>query len=504
VVAVVGLMAMIYFQRPFAEAVGARRTVHWRNLWIVATLCVFFIFSYWPFILITGLIVIVLSRAEPLRPAIFLLLFVSMPAMGDAIPGFAGINKFIVVTPVTMLTFAILLPAMFNAKRMSKPARAGGGADLCFLLYLLLQIALCTRAPTFTHILRTMIESTIAMAPIYYVFSRYPRSLEDIRVLSAAFLYPMLALAAISIPEIVRGWHLYTGSLTIWFGDIAFSYTVREGFLRAAPSVFDPIVWGVMSMAAIGVGLAFFNEKFSSFHKLAAFGLLTAGLITSLSRGPWVGAAATLVIFVLISPRASSRIVQLGAAGFALSLASLATPFGKTVISLIPFIGDSQSATISYRQALLRAAREVMMENPFFGSGSYLDNPKLAALRQGQGIIDIVNTYLQVGLDSGFIGLALFIGVFAFALLSLRSAMKSARRHNPQLALYCRAYFATMIGLMITIFTTSSVFQTPTLTWAMAGMCVALARIERQERMNGAKAETPDNPPSQPKQFDWK
>lgn len=478
VVFVVSTLALFFFRKPFSQALGARQFNNWRNLWLAIVVSAFLITNYWIFLFISGLIVLVLSRSEPLKPAIYLLVMASVPAQGAHLEGFAGINRLIEVTPQLVFTSVLLIPALFAAKHMKKIARAGTRADLFFLLWLILQIVLSTRAPTFTHMLRTGLEHFLAAAPMYYVFSRYPKSIEDIRILSAALILPMLVLSAVTIPEFLRSWHLYNSVSTNWFGQINFGYVLRGGVLRATASVFNPIVWGFLVMTAIGVSLAFFNDRFSRFYRHAGFALLLFGLIASMSRGPWMGAIVTLIAFVLIGRNMAARTAQLAAGGTIAFLVGLATPFGQTLINLLPFIGSNSGDTVTYRQYLLEAAWEVMLQSPFFGTGDFLAHPRLQALRQGQGIIDIVNSYLQVGLESGFVGLTLFVCIFLCVLQSLRKAMKSARRYDLKLALYCQAFLATTIGIMVTIFTVSSVGQIPIVYWSFLGIALAVARIE--------------------------
>jgi hypothetical protein len=49
-------------------------------------------------------------------------------------------------------------------------------------------------------------------------------------------------------------------------------------------------------------------------------------------------------------------------------------------------------------------------------------------LRQGQGIIDIINAYVEVLLDNGFVGLSLFL---AFILIAVMDAWTVSRRFRP-------------------------------------------------------------------------
>ncbi|MHA7871613.1 MAG: O-antigen ligase family protein [Hyphococcus sp.] len=481
------VIALIFFRKPFGQLVGRKRVDNWAITWLAVTSCAFLLTSYWIYIVASMLVVFVLSRGEPFKPAIYLLLLSVVPTLGESIPGFAGINKFIEVNPQLAVAAVVLLPVMLVGRHMRKLNKTGGGADLFFLLFVILQVSLAVRADSFTHMLRTGIQDFLAIAPAYYVFSRYPKSFEDIRVVSAAFVFPVLVLCVVSIPEFAKSWHFYYSVSTNWFGQMPFGYVHREGYLRASASVFNPIVWGFVAMSGMGVGIALLNDGVSRFYRYASFALLAAGLIVSLSRGPWVGAIAILGMYILLSPRMVMRAVQAGVVGVIGFGVSLLTPFGKSVVGMIPFIGSSDDGTITYRRRLLDQAWDVILQNPLVGSGKVGGNTALETLRQGQGIIDIVNTYLQIGLRSGLLGIGLFVAFFLAVLLSLRKAMNSAKKYDPKMANYCRAYLATLFGVLVTIFTTSSEGQIPYIYWALAGVGIALARIEAANRPNGTQ-----------------
>ena len=53
---------------------------------------------------------------------------------------------------------------------------------------------------------------------------------------------------------------------------------------------------------------------------------------------------------------------------------------------------------------------------------------------QGQGIVDLVNTYVQVALRSGLVGLSLFAGVLVSAFLAAIQARKLSHRAKQGLA----------------------------------------------------------------------
>src|SRR5262249_21912246 len=103
-------------------------------------------------------------------------------------------------------------------------------------------------------------------------------------------------------------------------------------------------------------------------------------------------------------------------------------------------------------------------------------------LLQGEGIIDIVNTYLRVALNAGLVGLGLFCGFFVTILIGLRRVLKMKAVRNTQLHTCARASIAVLIAMLFTIFTVSSTSFIPYVYWSFSGLCVALIRIAQKER----------------------
>ncbi|GJL93122.1 O-antigen ligase family protein [Hyphococcus sp.] len=503
VVAFVSIITLAFFRKPFLVQLGPNRFNNWAITWMAVTTCIYWLTNYWLAIIAIMAVVAFLARRESLKPAIFLLLLCVVPTLGDAIPGVAGINKFIMVTPQLAIAAVVLMPSLFFAAHMRRLNKTGATADLFFFLFIALQIALSVRAPSFTDMLRTGIQEFLFLAPIYYVLSRAPKSANDIRILTAAIILPVIILSAISIPEFLRNWHFYYQVVNNWFGDLPFGYSMREGYLRATTSVFNPIVWGYVAMTAIGLGFALLNDNFPRTYRFAAFGLLVTGLLLSLSRGPWIGAIIVVGVYILLSKKALMRSIQAGTFAIITGMLSLLTPFGRNVIGLLPVVGGNADETIDYRQQLLDAAWDVILENPLFGSGDFLESSALQAMRQGQGIIDIVNTYLQVGLKSGLIGLSLFVLFFFNVLLVLHKSLKTARAQGSPLEHYCRAYLATLAGILVTIFTTSSEGQIPHFYWAIGAIGVALSRIVAQTP-NAEPLPAAATPATPDTDFSWK
>jgi O-antigen ligase len=149
----------------------------------------------------------------------------------------------------------------------------------------------------------------------------------------------------------------------------------------------------------------------------------------------------------------------------------------EKLVDLLPFVGTVDAGNVTYRQQLLDIAVGVMAQNLYFGSFTSASSPAMEALRQGQGIIDVVNTYIGVGLQTGVVGLALFVGFFLAVGLAVLGAMRSERDHASEEHLLGRALLATLLGILVTIFTCSSITVIPVIYWAVAGLGVGYARL---------------------------
>jgi O-antigen ligase len=189
-----------------------------------------------------------------------------------------------------------------------------------------------------------------------------------------------------------------------------------------------------------------------------------------------------LVVFIATGRNAMPRLMGLAAAAvLAFSLIAM-LPGGERVINMLPFIGSTEKGSIDYRANLLNTSMIVIERNPWFGSVNYLETPEMESLRQGQGIIDIVNTYIQVALQTGFVGLGLFVSFFVLILLGIYRAMRSIRDRNSEERLLGRALVATLLAILVIIFTVSSIAIIPVVYWSVAGLGAAYVEMVRRQK----------------------
>ncbi|HRW29059.1 MAG TPA: O-antigen ligase family protein, partial [Emcibacteraceae bacterium] len=270
------------------------------------------------------------------------------------------------------------------------------------------------------------------------------------------------------------------------------NYLSRNNLLRASAALGHPIVLGYISAIGLGLYLYFYPKIQKKMRQQYWIGITVfiGGLLASLSRGPWVGAVAMILVFLLTGQKAIGKLTKLMFGGFFVLAILSTTQAGKSFIELIPFVSNDENihavSTISYRQQLLDQSWIVIKRNPFFGSANYLDTPEMETMRQGEGIIDIVNSYLVIALSSGLIGLGLFLSIFAAILYKMYKLMPTLKQNIKfrDLLVMDRALFATIIGVMVTIFTMSGISISQQYYWSLLGLACAFIRIAKTEVIN--------------------
>lgn len=79
--------------------------------------------------------------------------------------------------------------------------------------------------------------------------------------------------------------------------------------------------------------------------------------------------------------------------------------------------------------------------------------PKHGSMRQGQGIIDIVNGYLSTALFSGLVGLTLQVMIFVVSIAVGAPALLQTRNSNSDAALLGASLMATLIATLFYVAT---------------------------------------------------
>lgn len=490
------VMAKPLTARLMAPADFARR----RNLWLAVTVATFLAHNFWLAMLASALIVGFGSRREQNPAALYCALLFAVPQFDTQISGFGVVNYLFEINHPRMLALVLLLPA---ALRLAGQARAPNPRlrvpDALFAAYFVYIFVATATADSVTGLMRFTVYVLLDHALLYYVITRSVVDRRRLLDLMASFVMGVAIAGVIAGFENLRSWLVYE-SLRIPLGvplqDIG-TYLLREtedgGYLRAYVSMGHAIALGFTSMVAVtwllalarsfspqGPGPSPTQRQGQSSRAPKLLGMLVmlmpvVGLLAAVSRGPWLGCAIVMVLGLSFGPGAKQRLLwMLGALPVVLA-ALLILPQGQKFIDLLPFVGTVDPGSVSYRTQLLDSAMVVFWQSPIFGSLHYLQNPALESMRQGQGIIDIVNSYVGVALAFGGIGLVLFVAPSAYALLAAWTTSRRLAAQDPDAEAAGRALAASMLGILLVIGAASHYFHIPIVHWMTVSLCAAFA-----------------------------
>jgi O-Antigen ligase len=488
------VMAKPLTARLMAPADFARR----RNLWVAVTVTTFLAHNFWLALLASALIAGFGSRREQNPVALYCVLLFAVPQFDMPISGFGVINYLFEINHPRVLALVLLLPAAF--KLAAQPRAANPRLqlpDTLFAVYFIYVFIATATADSVTGLMRFTVYVLLDHALLYYVITRSVVDKRRLFDVLAAFVMGVAVVCVIAGFENVRNWLVYE-SLRIPLGvplqDIG-TYLLRAtedgGYLRAYVTMGHAIALGFNSMVAVTWLLALApsfarsaatpgmqRPADSSLPKLLGIAVMlmpVVGLLASVSRGPWLGCAIVMVLGLSFGPGAKQRLAWMLAALPLLIAALLILPQGQKFIDLLPFVGTVDPGSVSYRTQLLDRAMIVFWQNPIFGSMQYLSNPALEEMRQGQGIIDIVNSYVGVALAYGGIGLVLFVAPSAYALWAAWTTSRRLAGQDADTEVAGRALAVSMLGILLVIGAVSHYFHIPIVHWMVVGLCAAFA-----------------------------
>lgn len=452
-----------------------------RNLWVTLTLAAFLAHNFWLYTLIALPLLIHASRRETNVPSLFFFILFVLPVASIQIPGMGLINFLFDLSHIRIVALVILLPAFIALTQQRDTTSFGRTApDKALAAYLLLTTLLYLRETSVTDTLRQAFCLSIDVFLPYFVISRSLQNLQAFRDAVLSLALSIMILAPLAVFESLRHWLLYSPLIDVLKLSAGMTgYLGRDGILRAIATAGQPIALGYLMAVGIGLYLFLQNSIEKKLNRRLGMALLAAGLIAPLSRGPWVGATVLLVVFIATGRYATRRLMILALTTMlALPLVAM-LPGGERVINLLPFIGSMEKGTIDYREDLITSSMIVIQRNPWLGSFDYLKEPEMEALRQN-GLIDVVNTYIGIALETGFVGLGLFVAFFTLTLLGIYRAMRSIPDKNSEEHLLGRVLLAMLLSILTIISTVSSITIIPIVYWSVAALGVAYAQMVRK------------------------
>ena len=463
-----------------AQACSAQDFARRRNLWFVLTLAAFLTHNFWLYVLVACCALAVAVRAESNRYALYLGLILALPHLAAQIPGLGGVNQLFEVNQLRILALVVLLPTYLTLR--GQPGVEPFGkllTDKLLLCSFILKVVLTLPHATLTIVLRECVLYAFTdIFLTYYVASRSLRTIKAFRDALGAFVVSAMVFSALLVFESTNRWLLYRAvddALGVSQGQVW--YLLRAGLLRAEGTAGQAIVTGYTCAIAIGLYLYVGTAVPSIAWRTLGMLVLIAGIVGTVSRAPWVAAAMMITVFIVGGPTPVASFAKLAAAGLVALPILLMTGAGATIVDFLPWVGTVDAGSVYGRNQLVTVAFQVIGENPLFGRFDFGLNPALEELRGGDGLIDLVNTYIIIALKGGYVSLALFIGIAATTILGilgglLKIADKQDERHS-----LGRSLLATQLGVLFMIGSVSPIFFIYPLYWSLVGLAVGYSRL---------------------------
>jgi O-Antigen ligase len=412
--------------------------------WAGISFALFLSPNFWIFALLVFCLLYWLGQRQ--HPAtLFAGLIYSAPYLEQLLPGIGGINQLLSISYPRLLALTCLL--LWFSKWKPKKHHGDGSTyfDTLLLIYGLYALILQLMFDSLTNSLRFFLYFLIDAMLVYWIARSWATDRKQLKEAISSFMFGAMIVCTIAAFEFGKRWLLYAnvGETLKAYGTTG-EYLLRgdTGLIRASATTGHSIPMGYLAMVGIILWMGYSETaKIASKAKIIGLGILAAGSIASLSRGPWVALAVGLIFWYSLSPQGLKRLVIVFAMASAAFGLALLTPAKDEIISLIPWVGDSDSGNIDYRTRLIQVSMFLIRENLWFGSPTFMSAPIMQQMIQGQGIIDLVNTYVALALSSGLIGVFLFASVVIGPLIAglplyFRLLAKAKRENQSELA-YC-------------------------------------------------------------------
>lgn len=454
--------------------------------WLVLTVAAFVAPSFWFYAAVAAPVMLWATQRDPNPAALYLVLLFAVPHAEVPLPSVL-VNELFDLSHPRLLALTLLAGTAWRLHRQ-RAAPLGLG-DWLVLGYIVLAVGLMVPHDSATHSLRRLFLFGVDNLVLFYVFSRIRPEAGALRDVLGAWVMSGLLLAPVGVFETLRTWLLYNGIGDQWDAPSVFAYLLRGDLLRAQATTGHSLTLGYWLAMAWGFFLMLQRDWPPRWLRLAVGALLVAGMGAALSRGPWITAVLMTLVFMVLNPRGAGAALK-GVALVTVALVlALASPVGDSIICLLPFVGNVDAANVEYRQRLFETTLPLILANPIGGNPDVLSN--LESLRQGQGIIDLVNGYILVALYYGLGGLVLFAGLLLAAAARTLAAWRHWRRRDEGAALCAAVLFAAMVASIFFIATAG--YGLP--TYLLAGVCFSAARMAGAARRAAAG---PARPPLMP------
>ena len=457
-----------------------------RNIWLALTLAAFITPNFWLYVLVALPLLAWGGQRDSNPLALYLLMLHVVPPIAVELP-VIGVNQLFDLNQYRILSVAVLVPMLWRIGRDSRlgTARAMTLTDGLLLGYVLLQLAMPIPYETVTNTMRRGFLVWLDVLLLYQVVSRGLTTRRDLVDAIAAFVLASVIAVPIAAFEAVKGWLLYQSIGDTWGAPISFAFLMRGDSLRAQASAGHALALGYMLAVAFGGWLYLRTLVRRPGWSWGVALWMWLGMVAAYSRAPWLVAIVVFLAYMGYGNGAVAKLSKLACICVIAVGVLLVSPLGASILSYVPF-GNIDAYNVTYRQRLTEVSWQLVMQKPWFGDLFVMN--KMEELRQGQGIIDLVNTYAGVALFHGLIGLSLFVGFFFSAIWKVHRMVLTVERYDDDLARLGAMLVACLVGTMFMMVTGSFGIGLAQMAWVLGAMAVAYSRLAAASLVPRAQA----------------
>lgn len=208
-----------------------------------------------------------------------------------------------------------------------------------------------------------------------------------------------------------------------WVGALStYGFGYRPGSVAGDPNVFSASAVTVLPiMLAVGLGQHGWKRAFC----MGCLLVTIVAILLASSRGGFIA----LVVLLLLQMRDSRHRGKFIVVALVIAALFLASPISPLDRLLHPTFSDTESSDA--RLQLWSIAVRIIADHPILGVGLWQFAPYMR--RYMPPGVDLEfnvphNTYLEVAVELGFVGLALFLAMLFFTLLNLSRIRKAAKK----------------------------------------------------------------------------
>lgn len=495
ILTILAFTALYFFKEKLLLCMSEDELKRYKWAWFWVTAWSLFAPSVWP--LMIGMAAIVFKFKSDDAVANIGLFFVTCFAIPNVyLYVYLGPITLIKLDTVVICSLVTLVPLLWSS--LKKFPLFSIATDKYVLAYFVTVFILDMRASSTTEVMREFLANFFRYITPYIVVSRNIETIRDHHRLLGAIMFAFCVFTLVCAYESIIKQYLYTITKFKYrlVHPVMLVGNYRAGFLRAMGPIASPISLGIFLSFLIVITLYLSNYTKKSLKGLSSLFLAIFSLIFTFSRGSWMGAIATSFLFTLKNEKAFAKFFKLGAwVVFALVAISF-TPYIEKVEELIPskFKGEeaSRTDTFDYRERLMENSIIVIKENPVFGNPNFMSHPSMEEMKQGQGIIDVVNTYLAVVLNYGFVGLSLYLLAILPNMISAYFLSQKLPEAYSVVSRYAKMIAFNTLGLLIMIYNMSPLSYLPVYIWVLVAIQASLVRLLVRAAAEKTKPKTLD------------